>query len=34
MLASFLSHLKLPEVSVTVYEECLVKMGKELHCAL
>lgn len=33
MLASFLSHLKLPEVSVTVHEECLVKMGKELHCA-
>lgn len=34
MLASFLSHLKLPEVSVTVHEECLVKMEKELHCAL
>lgn len=33
MLAGFLSHLKLPEVSVTVHEECLVKMGKEMHCA-
>lgn len=32
MHASFPSHLKLLEVSVTVHEKCLVKMGKESHC--